>query len=146
MTWFGHIFTKQVMSADPAKVEHIKAWPATQNKEEVKSFLQTVQFVAAYMRKEGGTPHADVTAPLRKLTRLHERFVWTKECQDSFEELKRRLSDKTVLVHYRPELETRLYVDHGPDGIASAIAQHHKDGDNPGWKTVHYKSRSLISS
>ena len=26
--WFGHIYTKQGMSADPAKVQHVKAWPA----------------------------------------------------------------------------------------------------------------------
>ena len=55
--WFGHIFSKQGMSPDPEKVRHIKAWPAPQSKDEVKSFRQTVQFVAAYMRKEGGTPY-----------------------------------------------------------------------------------------
>ena len=36
--WFGHIYSKQGMSPDPAKVEHIKAWPAPGTKEEVKSF------------------------------------------------------------------------------------------------------------
>ena len=55
--WFGHIYSKQGMSPDPAKVDHIKAWPAPKMKEEVKSFLQTVQFVAQYMRCDRGTPH-----------------------------------------------------------------------------------------
>ena len=142
--WFGHVFSKQGMSADSDKVAHIKAWPAPTNKEEVKSFLQTVQFVAAFMRDDKGTPHSDVTAPLRRLTHQNVRFEWTKACQQAFEELKRRISDKTVLVPYVPDLETRLYVDHGPEGIASTVAQHHTKGDNPGWKAVHYKSRSLI--
>ena len=142
--WFGHIFSKQGMSPDPEKVRHIKAWPAPKNKDEVKSFLQTVQFVAAYMRSEKGTPHADVTAPLRKLTHKHVRFEWTEECQRAFTELKNRLSDKTVLVPYVPHLPTRLYVDHGPEGIASTVAQLHKEGNNPGWKAVHHKSPSLI--
>ena len=52
VTWFGHIFSKQGMSADPAKVEHIQAWKAPKDKAEVKSFLQTVQFVAQYMRDD----------------------------------------------------------------------------------------------
>ena len=40
----------------------------------------------------------------------------------------------------------RLYVDHGPDSIASTVAQLHSDGKNLGWKNVHHKSRSLIAS
>ena len=35
-------------------------------------------------------------------------------------------------------------MDHGPEGIASTVAQHHEEGNNPGWKAVHYKSHSLI--
>ena len=30
--WFGHIFSKQRMAADPAKVEHIKTWKAPKSK------------------------------------------------------------------------------------------------------------------
>ena len=142
--WFGHIFSKQGMSPDPEKVRHIKAWPAPQNKDEVKSFLQTVQFVSPYMRKEDGTPYSDATAPLRHLTRQNVKFDWTKECQTAFNELKSRISHKTVLVPYVPHLDTRLYVDHGPKGIASTVAQLHKHGKKPGWKAVHHKSRSLI--
>ena len=87
--WFGHIYSKQGMSPDPAKVDHIKAWPAPTSKDEVKSFLQTVQFVAQFMRSEEGTPHADVTAPLRHLTKQHVRFEWTRECDAAFKELKK---------------------------------------------------------
>ena len=108
--WFGHIYSKQGMSPDPAKVDHIKAWPAPTSKDEVKSFLQTVQFVAQFMRSEEGTPHADVTAPLRHLTKQHVRFDWTRECNRAFKELKKRLSSRTVLVPYKPNLDTRLYV------------------------------------
>ena len=142
--WFGYIFSKQGMSPDHAKVQDIKAWPAPQSNDEVKSFLQTVQFDAAYMCKEDGTPYADVTAPLRNLTRLNVKFEWTKECQNAFDELKSRLSHKTVLVPYVPQLDIRLYVDHRPKGIVSTVAQLYKHGKNPGWKAVHHKSHSLI--
>ena len=72
--WFGHIFMKQGMSPDPTKVSHIKAWPAPKSKEEMKSILQTVQFVVTCMRSEKSTPHADVTAPLRVITGIHMMF------------------------------------------------------------------------
>ena len=117
--WFGHIFSKQRMAADPAKVEHIKTWKAPKSKKEVKSVLQTVQFVAQYMRSKKGSPHSDITAQLRALTRLHARFKWTREYYNAFEELKRRISHKMVLVLYRLHPETRRYMDHGPSIIVS---------------------------
>ena len=70
------------MSPDPAKVKHIKAWSAPTSKNEVKLFLQTVQFVAPFMRSEKGKNHV--------------QFKWTKECQRAFKELISRISDKTV--------------------------------------------------
>ena len=142
--WFGHIYSKQGMSPDPAKVDHIKAWPAPKTKEEVKSFLQTVQFVAQYRKRDGGAPHSSVTAPLRYLTRQHVPFVWTRDCHRAFNELKARISHKTVLVPYQPNLDTRLYVDHGPAGIASTLAQDHGEEGKKVWKTVHHMSRSLV--
>ena len=132
------------MSPDPAKVKHIKAWPAPKSKDEVKSFLQTVQFVAQFMRSEQGGPHLDVTAPLRYLTRQHVRFEWTPECQKAFKELKARLSHRMVLVPYVPNLDIRLYVDHGPVGIALTLGQKHDVGNTPRWKAVHHMSRSLV--
>ena len=54
VVWFGHIYSKQGMLADPTKVEHIKAWTAPKTKAEVKSFLQTVQH--AVHAELDGTP------------------------------------------------------------------------------------------
>ena len=141
--WFGHIFTKQGMSPDPEKVAHIKQWPVPLDKSEVKSFLQTVQFCAPYMFKQGDRTHGDVTAPLRELTKQDTHFKWTRECQKSFDELKTRLTEKTVLVNYDPERDTRLYVDHGPMGIASTVAQRYKENGQDIWKAVYHNGRRL---
>ena len=113
------------------------------DKSEVKSFLQTVQFCAPYMFKEGGETHSDVTAPLRHLTKQNVHFKSTGECQKSFDELKSRLTDKTVLVNYDPERQTRLYVDHGPLGIASTVAQMYKEHRKEVWKAVYHNGRRL---
>ena len=42
-----------------------------------------------------------------------------------------------MLVPYDPNLDTRLYVDHGPEGIASTLAQNHKEDGDDTWKAVH---------
>ena len=34
-------------------------------------------------------------------------------------------------------------MDHGPDRVASTVAQNHPQEGKPCWKAVHYKSRRL---
>ena len=102
------------MSPDPEKVQMIKSWPAPTDKAAVKSFLQTAQFCSVFMRPGKGRTYSDVTRPLRKLTNWKVKFVWSKECEDSFRELKDLLCSDTVMASYELNRKTRLYVDHGP--------------------------------
>merc|ERR1711888_82853 len=119
--WFGNIYSKQGMSPDPEKVKMIKSWPAPADKAAVKSFLQTAQFCSVFMRPGKGRTYSDVTRPLRKLTNWKVKFVWSKECEDSFQELKTLLCSDTVMASYELNRKTRLYVDHGPGGVAGTV-------------------------
>ena len=69
-------------------------------KDNMKSFLQTVQFVAQFMRSDTGTPHSDVTAPLRQLTRQNERFEWTAQCQTLTQNHNEVQTPKWKVVHH----------------------------------------------
>ena len=148
IVWFGHVFSAAGMSPDPDKVQHIKDWPVPENKSEVKSFLQTVQFCACYIKPHGGKTYSDVTAPLRKLTNKSTRFVWSKECGQSFEELKELLSSESVLANYEVGRKTRLYVDHGPQGVAATVAQLHavRGSEEEVWRPVEHSSRALTKT
>ena len=75
------------------------------------------------MRMGPGETYSDVTAPLRKLTAHGTHFKWTMECQSSFNKMKNMLSTDTVLFNYDPGRKTRLYVDHGPKGVAATVTQ-----------------------
>ena len=136
------------MSPDPAKVKLIREWTAPACKSEVKSFLQTCQFSQPFMRPVEGHTYSDVTAPLRRLTVKSVRFLWDKKCQDSFDKLKSLLCSDTVLANYDPKLETRLYVDHGPQGVGSTLAQLYdkKESGDGVWRPVDYHSRSLTKA
>ena len=146
--WFGQLYSKQGMSPDPDKVKLIKEWQAPASKTEVKSFLQTCQFSQPFMRPAEGRTYSDVTAPLRRLTVKSVRFLWDQKCQDSFDELKSLLCSDKVLANFDPKLETRVYVDHGPQGVASTLAQYYAGGgSNTGyWRPVSYQSRSLTKA
>ena len=95
------------------------------SKSEVKSFLQTMQFCPRYIIPGGGKGYADVTAPLRRLTNKSTCFEWSKDCGRSFEKLKDILSSESVLASHAVGRKTRLYVDHGSQGVTATAAQLH---------------------
>ena len=78
---------------DPQKIEVVVNWKQPKNVSEVRSFLG----LAGYYRKfvEG---FSKIAAPLTKLTRKDVKYDWLDACQQSFEELKGRLTSAAVLV------------------------------------------------
>ncbi|KAL5840989.1 hypothetical protein ACOSQ4_013597 [Xanthoceras sorbifolium] len=92
VAFIGHVVSAEGVSLDPQKIEAIIKWKQSTNVTEVRSFLG----LSGYYRKfiEG---FSKIVAPLTKLTRKEEKFVWSEACQQSFDELKRRLTSAPVL-------------------------------------------------
>ena len=132
------------MSPDPEKCDIIKNWPAPASCKEVKSFLQTVQFNAKFLgaEKVGEKTYPELTEPLRALTKKNARFVWGKNEQSSFQEIKDRLCSDRVLAAYDTERETRLYCDSSPVGTQALVAQNHlTECGEETWRPVNHTSR-----
>ena len=77
---------------DPQKIEVVVNWRPPKNVSEVRSFLG----LAGYYRKfvEG---FSRIAAPVTKLTRKDVKYDWVDTYQQSFEELKGRLTSALVL-------------------------------------------------
>ncbi|XP_065217325.1 uncharacterized protein K02A2.6-like [Planococcus citri] len=72
--------------------------PAPTNPTEVKSFLGLVGFYSKFV------PHlATIAAPLHRLTRQSEDFIWTDECEQSFQHVKQEIASERVLTRYDPK-------------------------------------------
>ena len=80
------------VSVDPQKIEAVVNWKPPKNVSEVKSFLG----LEGYYRKfvEG---FSRIAASLNKLTRKDVKYDWVDACQQSFEELKSRLTSAPFL-------------------------------------------------
>jgi hypothetical protein len=92
VAFLGHVVTKEGIVVDPGKVEVVVNWVRPSNAHEVQSFLG----LAGYYRRfvEG---FSRLAAPLTKLTRKNEKFQWSEECEQSFQELKQCLVTALVL-------------------------------------------------
>ena len=141
VSWFGWIFSADGMSADPRKIQSILEAGRPQNCEDIKSFLQACQFNAKFML-DSDLAYAQITAPLRALTRKGATFNWSQECEDAYNQIIEAMTSETTLRPFDPKLKTKLVTDAGPTGIAASIFQELPDGT---WVPIDHTSRSLTA-
>ena len=105
-------------------------WKPPTNVTEIRSFLG----LAGYYRKfvEG---FSKLAAPLTKLTRKEEKFVWSEACQQSFDELKRKLTSAPVLTLPSGQDGYTMYCDASRQGLGCVLMQHEN--------VIAYASRQL---
>ena len=103
---------------DPQKIEAVVNWKPSKNVSEVRSFLG----LAGYYRKfvEG---FSKIVAPLTKLTRKDVKYDWVDACQQSFEELKGRLTSAPVLALPNGRDEFMVYSDFSLEGLGCVLMQ-----------------------
>nr|GFD24971.1 putative reverse transcriptase domain-containing protein [Tanacetum cinerariifolium] len=92
VTFLGHIVSADGITMDPSKVEAITKWPRPTTETEVRSFLGLAGYYRHFV--EG---FSRLALPLTQLMKKGEKFVWTNEREESFEELKRRLVSAPIL-------------------------------------------------
>ncbi|XP_040861404.1 uncharacterized protein [Glycine max] len=128
--FLGHVISKDGVAVDPNKVESVMEWQQPTTPTEVRSFLG----LAGYYRKfiEG---FSKLALPLTKLTRKNEKFVWNEKCDQSFQELKRRLTTAPVLILPDPKRPFEVYCDASGQGLGCVLMQ---EG-----RVVAYASRQL---
>ena len=90
--------------------------------------------MAGYYRKfvEG---FSKIAAPLTRLTRKEEPFLWSETCQQSFDELKRRLTSAPVLTLPLGQDGFAMYCDASMQGLGCVLMQNDK--------VIAYASRQL---
>ena len=130
VTFLGHIVFAEGISVDPQKVEAILNWKPPTSVTEIRSF----QGLAGYYRKfvEG---FSKIATPLTKLTRKEEPFLWSEACQQSFDELKRRLTSAPVLTLPSGQDGFVVYCDASRQGLGCVLMQNDK--------VIAYASRQL---
>ncbi|KAK1619178.1 hypothetical protein QYE76_024695 [Lolium multiflorum] len=90
--FLGHIISKDGIAVNPSKVAAVLEWEAPKTVKEIRGFLG----MAGYYRRfiEG---FSKIAGPMTKLLRKNTPFVWSEECEKSFQTLKEKLTTAPVL-------------------------------------------------
>jgi hypothetical protein len=130
MYFLRHVISGEGVAVDPKKVKAIVEWTRLTSVFEIRSFLG----LAGYYRRfiEG---FSKLSGLLTALTKKNARFLWTDECELSFQELKKRLVAAPMLALPMESGNFVVYSDAFKKGSGCVLMQN----DN----VIAYASRQL---
>jgi hypothetical protein len=116
--FLGHIISNGGISVDPAKVKEIMAWSVPAIVTMIQSFLGLAGY---YQRFNEGL--SKIAKPMISLLEKEREFKWDEKCQDSFDQLKKRLMSPPVLL--MPDLKKGfdIYCDACGQGLGCVLMQ-----------------------
>ena len=86
---------------------------------------------------------SSLLSPLYALLKKGCTWKWSADCQASFEEVKRKLADSPVLMHFDPQLPVVVEADASPYGIGACLSHVLPDESR---RPVFFVSRALTSA
>jgi RNase H-like domain found in reverse transcriptase/Integrase zinc binding domain/Reverse transcriptase (RNA-dependent DNA polymerase) len=124
------------LAMDPAKLKGILDWPAPKTVKEVRSFIGFGNFYHHFVKGFSHLAH-----PLYDLLKKDKKFVWSEECQESFDQLKKWFTEKPVLIMPDHSKPFQIQVDSSLFATGGILTQMDTNGDR---HPCAYLSKSLM--
>ena len=116
--FLGHVISGAGIFMDPRKIEAIVDWEQPKNVSEVRSFLGLAGYYRRFVER-----FSLLAAPLTRLTRKRVKYEWSDDCEQSFQELKSRLTMALVLALSIPGVEYVVFSDASRQGLGCVLMQ-----------------------
>ncbi|XP_023809022.1 uncharacterized protein K02A2.6-like [Oryzias latipes] len=133
--FLGHKVDKTGLHPLPAKVKAVQEAPSPTSVTELKAYLGLLNFYNRFLPNL-----STLLAPLHKLLRKDEKWVWGPDQERVFKLSKELLQSDRVLVHYDERKELILSCDASPYGVGAVLAHRMPDGQE---KPIGFASRTL---
>jgi len=116
VSFLGHVIYGSGIAVDPSKVDAVSQWETLQSVTEVRSFLGLAGYYHRFI--EG---FSKLALPLTQLTCKGKAFVWDVQCENSFNELKKRLTTALVLILSKSDEPLVVYCDASKLGLGGVL-------------------------
>nr|XP_040253990.1 uncharacterized protein LOC109737009 [Aegilops tauschii subsp. strangulata] len=92
VAFLGHVVSGNGVAVDPSKVAAVTEWETPTTVGEIRSFLGLAGYYRRFIEN-----FSKIAKPMTEFLKKEKKFVWTDECEASFQELKQRLVTAPVL-------------------------------------------------
>jgi hypothetical protein len=126
----GHVINQRGIAVDPKNVAAMVEWKRPSSVSEIRSFLE----LAGYYRRF--VPNfSSIAKPLTRLLEKGVLFVWSGDCEVSYQTLKSKLVDAPILALPKNGKRFTVYTDASRIGLGCVLMQ---EG-----RVIAYGSRQL---
>ncbi|GJS00145.1 reverse transcriptase domain-containing protein [Tanacetum coccineum] len=130
----GHKISKSGLEVDRAKVEVIAKLPHPTTVKGVRSFLGHAGFYRRFIQD-----FSKIARPMTHLLEKETPFFFSEECIDSFNTLKRKLTEAPILIAPDWDLPFELMCDASDFAIGAVLGQR----KNKHFQPIHYASKTM---
>ena len=115
---------------DPSKIEIVKNWVRPTNVSEIRSFVGLASYYHRFVKG-----FSSIASQLTNLTKQNVPFIWSDECEESFQKLKTLLTTAPILTLPVEGKNFIVYCDASYLGLGAVLMQEKK--------VIAYASRQL---
>ena len=92
VSFLGPVVSKDGVMVDPSKIETVRNWVRPTNMSEIRSFAGLASYYRRFVKG-----FSSIASELTNLTKQNVPFVWSDECEESFQKLKTLLTTAPIL-------------------------------------------------
>ncbi|CAN6576792.1 unnamed protein product [Malus baccata var. baccata] len=130
----GHIISEKGIEVDKSKIDLVRHLPSPTSIREVRSFLGHAGFYRRFIKD-----FSKIAQPLCRLLQKEVAFEFTKECTESFNQLKELLTTAPIIVPPDWSLPFELMCDASDYALGAVLGQ--RKDKRP--HVIYYASRTL---
>nr|CAE02081.2 OSJNBa0074B10.9 [Oryza sativa Japonica Group] len=128
--FLGHVISSRGVAVDPSNVKSVLSWKQPKTVSEIRSFLGLAGYYRRFIEN-----FSKIARPMTRLLQKEVKYKWSESCEQSFQELKKRLVTVPVLILPDSRKGFQVYCDASRLGLGCVLMQ---EG-----KVVAYASRQL---
>ncbi|GFW76877.1 retrovirus-related Pol polyprotein from transposon 297 [Trichonephila clavipes] len=121
LKYLGLIISKEGIKTDNKKIRAITEMKPPKNNREVSKFLGMTGWYQKIIPR-----YADICEPLYQLKKKGAKFNWSREAQDSFDQIKHTLTEAPILQLPNFSEQFNLFTDASGVGIGTVLQQNQK--------------------
>jgi hypothetical protein len=116
--FLGHVISSEGITVDPCKVRDVLDWEPPKSVHQVRSFLGLTGYYRRFIPN-----FSKISKPITELLKKGTKYVWSKECGEAFQTLKKLLTTSPVLAQPDAAKPFDVYCDASGTGLGCALMQ-----------------------